>query len=303
MVWGLVLGALALTLWLAGPRAAHVIAAKHARASQQSPPVALDRVGFVARPKWLDEALLIAVSRDLGPWLQDEVPILDEAAARRLRDGLNTVPWVDEAHIERVFPDRFKINLTLRRPVLAVRDAEGAPLCLVDADARALPWVETRLPSTTLHREGGAGSMEWAAGMVVAESRVRVAAAIVIEWRDQVAPLVPGCPSLAEVDTTNLGERWLRGPAYPEVRVKLARRDGALTTLAYGRPVDSPLPRVAVRTKAQVLSNILAKRPGLDGLEYADLRMARRWADYLQPRDPGTPSPYGPWGELDRQPR
>ncbi|MCA8965307.1 MAG: FtsQ-type POTRA domain-containing protein [Planctomycetes bacterium] len=302
-VWGVVLGALALTLWLAGPRAAAVMAARYEQSAQRSPPVDLDRVGFASRPKWLEEPLLLAVCRDLGPWLQDQVPILDEAGARRLRDGLKTVPWVDEASLERVFPDKFKVNLTLRRPVLAVRDAEGQGLCLVDAEARALPWVETALPGTSLFREGGAGSMQWTAGALVDEPRVRVAASIAVEWRDQVAPLVPGCPRLVEVDSTNLGERWLRGPAYPEVRVKLARQDGQVATFAYGRPVDSVLPRVSVRTKAQVLSNILAKRPGLNGLLFADLRLARRWADYLQPRDPGTPDPLGPWSELDRGPR
>lgn len=302
-LWGVVLGALALTLWLAGPRAASVLAANYERAAQQSQPVDLDRVGFAVLPKWLDEPLLLAVTRDLGPWLQDRVPILDEVSARRLRDGLRTVAWVDDARLERVFPDKFKVSLSLRRPVLAVRDAEGQPVCLVDGVARALPWVDATLPTTFLYREGGAGSMTWTAGSTVDEARVRVAAAIAQEWRDEVAPLVPDCPRLVEVDATNLGQRWLRGPAYPEVRVKLASTSGRAVTFAYGRPVDSPMPRVSVRTKAQVLSNILAKRPGLEGLEFADLRLARRWADYLQPRDPGTPDPLGPWTELDRRTR
>ncbi len=300
-VWGVVLSALALTVWLAGPRAADVLAARYEQSARSSPLVDLDHVGFAVRPQWLDEPLLLAICRDLGPWLQDQVPILDEGAARRLRDGLQTVAWVEDAKLERVFPDRFKVALTLRRPVLAVRDAEGQGLCLVDADARALPWVDTALPFTTLHREGGAGSMTWTAGALVDEARVRVAAAIVVEWRDQLVPLVPGCPRLVEVDCTNLGERWLRGPAYPEVRIKLARQEGQVATFAYGRPVDSVLPRVAVRTKAQVLSNILARRPGLNGLLFADLRLLRRWADYLQPREPGTPDPLGPWSELERR--
>jgi hypothetical protein len=49
-----------------------------------------------------------------------------------------------------------------------------------------------------------------------------------------------------------------------------------------------------------VLTQVLARRPGLAGLVYADLRLARRWLDYLQPREPGTPDPLGPWTDLDR---
>ncbi len=300
-IWTVALLALGLTVWLFGPRAASVVAAKAERATQHSPKVLLDRVGLAQRPAWLGEAMLLAVARDLGPWLQDEVPILDEDAARRLRDGLEGLPWVAAARIERVFPDRFRVVLDLRRPVLAVRDAEGEPLCLVDSEARALPWVEGDLPVVRLHRAGGAGSMTWQAGAVVDEMRVRAAVAIAVEWRDELAPLVSGCPRLLEVDTTNLGERWMRGPQYPEVRVKLARADGTPVTFAYGRPVDSPLPRVAVRTKAQVLAQVLHRRPGLEGLVYADLRMAQRWADYMQPRDPGVKDPFGPWSDLEQR--
>ncbi|MEO6595208.1 MAG: FtsQ-type POTRA domain-containing protein, partial [Planctomycetota bacterium] len=247
---------------------------------------------------WVDPALLLSISSALSPWLRDEVPILDEARSRQLRDGLASVPWVREASIERVFPDRFKLHLDLRRPVLAVRDAEGAPLCLVDRDAVALPWVDTPLPVTVLHREGGAPSMAVELGQPVAEGRVRAAAGIAVEWRDELLPLVPECPALLEVDATNLGERWLRGPSYPEVRVKLRRSDGAGVVFAYGRPLDSPMPRVPVRTKATVLGQILRQHPGLQGLVAGDLRLSRRWADYLQPRASGVRDPNGPWSEL-----
>ena len=297
----MVLASLGLTLWLAGPRAADVLAARYDQASRQSPLVNLDQVGFAELPEWLDGELLLAVAKDLSPWLGDSIPSLDEVSARNLRDGLLTVPWVREARVERAFPDQFRLLLTLRRPLLAVFDAEGQPLGLVDDDVRALPFVPCGLPITQLHREGGSGSAVLEPGRPVEEARVRAAVGIALEWRDQLAPLVAGCPQLLEVDATNLGERWLRGPQFPEIRVKLRRNDGAPVTFAYGRPVDSPMPRVAVRTKAQVLANILQKRPALEGLVFADLRLARRWADYLQPRDPGVADPLGPWTDLDRE--
>jgi hypothetical protein len=207
------------------------------------------------------------------------------------------VPWVREVGIERVFPDRLRLSFDLRRPVLGVRDAGGAPLCLVDADAVMLPWVDTPLPVVFLHREGGAGTMQVSPGAQCREPRVRAAAGIAVEWRDELAPLVAGCPELLEIDTTNLGERWLRGPSYPEVRVKLKRRDGAGVVFAYDRPVDSPLLRVPVATKANVLEQILERHPQLDGLIAGDLRLKNRWADSLQPRAAGLRDPNEPWNE------
>jgi hypothetical protein len=207
------------------------------------------------------------------------------------------VPWVREVAIERRFPDRLRLAVDLRRPVLGVRDADGTGLCLVDRDAVMLPWVDTPLPVVFLHREGGAGTMQVALGAACREPRVRAAAGVAVEWRDELAPLVAGCPTLLEVDTTNLGERWLRGPSYPEVRVKLRRRDGGGVVFAYDRPVDSPLLRVPVATKAKVLELILERHPQLEGLVAGDLRLRNRWADYLQPRAAGLHDPNEPWNE------
>ncbi|HEX6812568.1 MAG TPA: hypothetical protein VF384_13160 [Planctomycetota bacterium] len=298
------MSAFGLTLWLYGPRAAAVLAARFEQAVQHSPAVSLDRVGFVERPDWMDTPLLVAITTELSPWLADEVPILDEGSATRLREGLATVPWVREVAIERVFPDRFRLRIELRRPVLAVRDAAGAALCLVDRQATMLPWVDTPLPVTTLHREAGwAPTMPVVVGETASEPRVRAAAAIAVEWRTELAPHVPDCPLLLEVDATNLHERWMVGPHYPEVRVKLRRNDGAGVVFAYDRPVDSPMHRVPVETKASVLAKILERHPGLQGLVAGDLRMSRRWADWLQPRSGFGRDPIGPWSELIAAPR
>jgi hypothetical protein len=245
----------------------------------------------------MDRAQLVAVSAALSPWLGSEVPILADGALQRLREGLVTVPWVEAATVERVFPDRLKVGLSLRRPVLAVRDGEGKPLCLVDRVARMLPWVDTPLPVVHLYREGGRPTMPVQPGEIATEPRVRAAVGIALEWRDELAPMVRNCPPLVEVDTTNLGEKWMRGPNYPEVRVKLARGDGAVVLFNYDRPVDSPLSRVPAETKAGVLKQVLARHPKLDGLVAGDLRMARRWADYLQPRPAGVRDPNEPWSQ------
>lgn len=294
-----VLGAFAATVWWAGPRAVSVLAARLDRAAQDSPPVVLDRVGFVHRPEWVDDALLVAITQDLGPWLQDEVPILDENAGRRLLDGVRSVPWVRDAGLERVFPDRFRIRLDLRRPVLAVVGADGTRLCLVDRSAVALPWVDTPLPTTWLHQDGGwPTTLASEPGKPVDDPRVRAAAAIAVEFRDEFAPLVPNCPALLEVDATNLDERWMRGRGYPEIRITLRREDGAGVVFAYDHPVDSRWPRLPVGTKATVLGKILGEFPGLRGLVGGDLRFVIRWRDYLLPRAPGIADPDGQWASL-----
>ncbi len=298
-----VVGAFALTVWLFGPRAVAVLEARMRTDQATSPPVTLDRVGYVNCPAWLDRPLLLAVSAALSPWLADEVPILDEDLARRLRDGIATVPWVAAARLERVFPDRFRIELDLRQPVLAVRSADGEPLCLLDREGTMLPWVDTPLPATYLYREGGGRpSMTVVAGQIAPDPRACAAAAIAVEWRDELAPLVANCPPLLEVDATNFDERWARGPSYPEIRVKLGRHDGQPVVFFYGRPVGSRRDRVPVRTKATVLGRILALHPGLDGLVAGDLRLQNRWQEYLQPRESGTSDPLGPWADLP-QPR
>jgi hypothetical protein len=282
------------TVVVQGPRAVEILGQRVEQAARNSPRVALDAVGFAAQPAWLDRPLLLAVSLGLSPWLGSSVPILDDDALRRLREGLLSVPWVAGVGFERVFPDKIKLSLALRRPVLAVRDGEGKPLCLVDQQARMLPFVDTRLPVVHLYREGGRPTMPVALGAVCEEPRVRAAVGIALEWRDEFAPLVKDCPELVEVDTTNLGERWLP-PIHPEVRVKVARGDGQPVLFGYDRPVDSARMRVPTATKAQVLNQILQRHPKLAGLVAGDLRMSRRWADYLQPRAAGQRDPFGPW--------
>ncbi|MBL9076262.1 MAG: hypothetical protein JNL08_02085 [Planctomycetes bacterium] len=298
MVRVLVLGAFAATVWWFGPRAVAVLAARFDLAAANGPLVALDRVGFAAQPEWLDRELLLAVSASLSPLLQGEMPLHDEAAARQLCAALGATPWVRSVALDRLVPDRLQLQVDLRRPVLAVRSAEGDPLCLVDGEGTTLPWVETPLPQTFLYHEGGAPTMAFEPGRPAQDGRVRAAAAVAVEWRDQLAPLVDGCPALLEIDATNLGERWLRGPSYPEIRVKLRRADGGSVIFAYDRPVDSVLPRVPTATKATVLTNILAAHPGLAGLVAGDLRLARRWRDFLQPREATLRDPLGPWSEL-----
>ena len=293
-----VLTAFVLTVWLCGPKAAEVLAARFDQAAQHSPLVQLDRVGIAEKPDWMDGKLLLAVSAALAPWLSADIPILDDRGQRELRDGLAAVPWLRAVDVQRVFPDKLRLACELRRPVLAVHAGDGAPLCLCDSECVQLPYVETTLPVVQLTAPGGPTTMVVAPGTRCDERRVVAAVAIALEWRDQVAPLVRDCPRLLEVDASNLGERYVRGPSYPEIRVKLARLDGAGVVFNYDRPLDSPLQRLPVTTKAEVLRKVIAAHPGLSGLVGGDLRFQKRWADYLQPRPAGARDPNEPWTNL-----
>ena len=124
-------------------------------------------------------------------------------------------------------------------------------------------------------------------GMFHPDPVVRAAAAVAVEWRDEMVPLVPGAPPLVEVDASNLGFRFIADVS--EVRVGLRRSDGEVVYLAYGRPPGARLERVPVETKARVLKQILDHAPGLMGVRGGDLRFENRWRDWLLPR-PGKAS-------------
>lgn len=294
----IVIATFVVTVWLFGPDAAAVLAARLGGEPSTGPMVTLDHVGFGDRPDWLEESMLVSVAETVSPWLGDEIGLLDEDTSRRMRDGLLRTAWVRDVRVERVFPDRFRLHLTLRRPVVAVLAADAEPLCLVDEHGVMLPWVDNSLPTLRLYSEGGAPTLAVKPGMQSDEPRVLVAATIATEWREELAPLVKGCPPLLEIDATNLGLRWAVGPEYPEVRVHLRRVDGQPVIFGYGRPVGSQLDRVPVAAKAEVLRKILAKHEGLEELIAGDLRFAVRWEEYLQPRKPGMPDPNGPWKKL-----
>ncbi len=293
-----VLLALALTLWFAGPRASEIIAARIQLDRAAGPPIELGRVGFLKHPDWMQAPLLIAVMLDLEPSLRGRAAIMDEPAALALRDELQASPWVANAVIERVFPDRFRVSMTLRRPVLGVHlERVGELIALVDRDGRCLPPVSgLDLPRTVL--TGGWRPPSHRAPTFAElhpDPAVVAAAQVAVEWQEQVAVAVPEAPPLAEVDGSNVGYRALADGRYPEVQVLLQRSDGEFVPLAYGHHPGSRYKPLPLEVKIDVLRKILAAHPGLVGLTGGDLRFANRWEQYLRPYR-GS----GPWGYSDK---
>ena len=101
---------------------------------------ALDHVGFVEKPAWMDDDMLVSVAASLSPWLSDDIGILDEPTALRLRAGLVSTPWVERARLERVFPDRFRLRMERRGPARSGQAADDQPVGGGDERASAPTW-------------------------------------------------------------------------------------------------------------------------------------------------------------------
>lgn len=305
----LVLAALALTLWFAGPRALAVLRARVADAStRESAPIDLGRGRFVRVPAWAagrdpaSDALRLAIASDLVERLDGggritALRMLDDAGAGELAARLQQSPWVLAVRTEREFPDRLRVELDLREPVLLVQRAaaDGTPLdeALVDARGICIPPVRgyparagsagPTLPLTVLVGDPPPPVERRAvlAGAVHPDRRVPAAAAIAAEWKREFVALCPEAPPLLEVDASNLDYRYLAGRRWAEVRVGLQAADGELVWFDYGRPPDSPLPRVPIADKVAVLRAILAEHPGLTALSRGSLILRNTWRSEL----------------------
>lgn len=273
-----VLSAFVLTVVGAGPRAWAVTRAR-VQALRQSAPrgarVDLDRVGFVGVPGWLRGDLLTAVSLDLASALDGGVGLLDDDGAARLLAELRALPWVRDARLQRVYPDRFRAELEMRAPV--ARLSAGAGAVALDVDGVCLPCP----PRCELPEIDAGSTAKARLGQPHPDLLVRAAAAVAAEWQAEIAAALPGLPALRRVDTTNIG--YGSDPTrLCEVRVAVQRGDGGLVWFDYDHPPGSGAPRVPAATKVAVLQRLLAAHPGLVGVVRADLRFGNRWQAWVE---------------------
>lgn len=296
----LVLGGLAATLFFAGPSAWTVLARQVERATSDGSVsrVAVERVGFRQRPAWLHDDLLVEMLRDISPRLRGEVAITDDQGGRALEEELQSSPFLETATLRRAFPDRFRAELRVRRPVLEVRVGEAeVPHVLVDRAGVCLPPVpDLGLPHTSLPWSPPAAEL---VGQVHPDPRVRAAAGVACEWRDEIAPQAPGAAELVEIDTTNLRYRRLAhgdpaglrpgSPLWSEVIVGLESAEGRVVPFAYGHPPETEARRVASATKARILRSVLGEFPGLETVAGGDLRFPNRWRDWVRLEPLPTP--------------
>ena len=269
--------------------------------------VDIGRVGFAMSPEWMHGDVALAVMESLGPALDGPLDLMDEAGAQALRARLQGNPWVRYVGLKRRYPDRFQLELELRRPELAVRSEsaarsgeelstgseagdDGGVLAIVDRDGIVLPLhpADPALPWTFLEQPNplarpGEPQSPIPSGAPFPDPRILAAAAVAAEVRREFRALCPDMPPLAAIDANNLDYRYVAGRGFSEVRIALRASVGRLVWLAWGHAPATDAPRVPVATKADVLRQILVERPGLTGLARGDLRFANRWRDWLIP--------------------
>ncbi len=283
-----VFAALATTLVFAGPRALAVARSRLAALAVRAPSgprVELDRVGFVHAPAWLRGELLRHVSTDLAAVLGGTVGLHDSADAERLLVALRAVPWVRDVELQRVYPDRLRTALTLRQPLVALETRAGR--CFLDVDGIALPAT----PCVSLPAVLAGDAALPAYGAAHQDAAVGAAIAVAAEWVEQIVPKLTGIPELVAIDATNHGYARIAEGRWCEVRVGLRRADGGLAWLDYDHAPGSAAPRVDLATKVDVLARLLARFPGLAGVELADLRFPRRWENWVRLASPATAPP------------
>jgi len=227
-------------------------------------------------PRWLPDSLAQQLREDLRGL--PTVSIFDPALESKLVAGLSQSPWVGEVRrIERIFPDRVRVDLSLRRPVAACN--VGEVRVLLDEDGRALARESVRKPTAfpydVLHIEGVKLDQPPAAGDLCGQEGVRAGVLAAAEllaheslWRDRVPDV-----RVRAVDVARRG----RTEAAPDGEVFLRTRSQVL--IRWGRPAKAETYGILeppVAAKIDNLARVNELYPGLRGLDEV-------WVGFDQP--------------------
>ncbi len=216
--------------------------------------------GSLERPMVVD---LERVLRDVrGASLFD--PNLVPYVGAQIRE----LPWVDVlVGVEKVYPDRLRPVLRVRRPVAALERRKGEGV-LVDREGAALPFgyypasLGGEVPVLTGVRPGEGSAEE-----------VREGVDIVLELVE--AGLTERC-TVREVDLSNVGGR--EDPRESEIVIRTATG----VTIEWGRSRRSPraLDEPSPAVKMDSLKETLRSFPGLEGIARVKLQF---WKPYVEP--------------------
>lgn len=163
-------------------------------------------INFLAVPSWVTPGIREQIGR--APGLPERFSILEPGLAGRVAQAYRRNPWVAEVTlVERRFPNRLKVGLVLRRPVVAVR--YRGSYYLVDAQAVRLPlrfrsWPQPgyRLPIVT-----GVTEQPPRSGAAWQDGAVRAGGAVAELLRTQG---LDRALEITAVDVSNLGGRIRR---------------------------------------------------------------------------------------------
>lgn len=247
--------------------------------------LASERVADAARkdPRYLVDPTLL-VQQTLPHWMPNEVvanvrehlrkvrprSIFAEDFEDGLRADLRAASWwiEDVQRVERLFPNRVRVDMVMRKPVATVDRAEDC--VLVDADGRVL-FSESRARPTAfgftprLQLRGASADKSLELGEIAADPQViagaRVAAEVlsVCSSERRILPRVQILAVDVAHPTTGLG-------AIPGVVHLVTDRD---VLIRWGRARSDPSGSTEqpIERKVKALERVEARFPGLSGLD------------------------------------
>lgn len=215
----------------------------------------LQTLQVVQRPAWAAEGL------DFSPLPppQGRVSLLDPNLVQVVAEYYQRSPWVAEVRsVEKLYPNRVRVSVDLRRPAAAVALDRG--LALVDADGVRLPGIYPRVPPAlgslpTIYGAAGSPAPAGTHWMDRAVSNGLAVARALDEYR-----LADACP-ISVIDIRNAGGR--RDPRQAEIVLWTAGR----IPIHWGRPPDTvKFGEISVAQKMENLRRVLATYPRLAGV-------------------------------------
>ncbi|MBI2931969.1 MAG: hypothetical protein HYY16_09980 [Planctomycetes bacterium] len=206
-------------------------------------------------PAWSGEDSIVEMPADLN--------LFDEGLVSRIGRVFEGNPWVKRVTaIERIFPDRVRVRLQVRRPHVAVRRAEG--LFLLDDDGVVLPgtYPSASACARSVEIVGSASvpprpgerweSADIRAGVELVEMIARSASLRALDVR--------------AVDVSNVGGRVDRR------RPETALLTAVGCTIYWGRaPSSGRFGEPAPEEKLELLAAVVREYPGLQGLSYVKI--------------------------------
>ncbi|MBI3097169.1 MAG: hypothetical protein HYY93_02835 [Planctomycetes bacterium] len=215
----------------------------------------LQTLQVVQRPGWAAEGLDFS----LMPAPKGKMSLLDPNLVEVVAEYYQRSPWVAEVRsVEKLYPNRVRVTVDLRRPAAAVALDRG--VALVDADGVRLPGLYPRVPPAlgtlpTIYGAIGSPAPAGTKWMDRAVSNGLTVAAALAEYR-----LSDACP-ISVIDVRNAGGR--RDPRQAEIVLWTPAR----IPIHWGRPPDTvKYGEVSVAQKMENLRRVLATYPNLAGV-------------------------------------
>jgi hypothetical protein len=232
--------------------------------------VRLDRVRVLERPSWVSDDELEELLE--GASISGSAGFYDPDLARRLRDAWGRTPLAASLpRVAREHPNRVRLSLSIRRPVVGVKDWEDEERPIVLLDREAVRWPG-RFPERVPARFGARIPIIKAydlrefsptppAGHAWRDERVLQGLAVALDLRRELGDDLARRLRIRVINVENVGKE---GPGVSEV--VLETEDGM--KVEWGRSSGSPRAErdPPVRTKIESLRRAFREPARLPGM-------------------------------------